>query len=988
MTQWSSVRFMCIAAGGLVLAACGEYGVYEQARVDSAGAADAERSGKAGQTLANAAPTIDSFTATLLTAPDKMRLSWSTTGAARAYIFGASDAAGLVRIGFVPVNGTKDVVTGWGIRTFVLGAQESSGVWRYKSVSTPMVSPPTPVTITSTNPKVINYFRSPNVNSPLPDHTITWNKNGASVVKMRRCAGDSCVNLPDATGTSYVGRGNDLASVNADGSFSGLLAPSGQGEVLYELTACTTRPDSTLFCGESAKAFVRVLPSQATSTWRAYRNHPVWLGHTLSWQANGGNWFYVDAPTLGVNNLLTSSTSYEFTAAQLNNAGPGLHSIKLKSCKWYGGSTFDCAANHAVKAPSAGTVTNLVTVGTEVWPTGTAFPVPVAKLNGVDQFTPRGGRVVSTCGCEGQSVAAGTLLATIETYDYSLVQLQLGGGQTWITRSWTQDFNSAESEYLWGSKLTDVRTGGIMSVNGTSILPNGDIYALGEFTTSAVFVSGDTPDIRPLPFLHKLNRAGTFFDPVRPFALSGQQSHISNSQDSFRDASGKIWSTQGWTGGYAPLHNHSRVYRFDPAATDSDLTLQDDRFCSYNVPGDYNDVMGVTHGGGRTWILESGWGGGSPARLTWFNPSEPAFTNCAAQNTLDYGTADHPISYPPGPAFSPGYCVPPATTNCFNTVELPDALGAPGHLVYDAAENAVWASTYMFGGPSSVGRYDVSAAQWSVYPLPAQVHHRAPWNVHSWGGSCTWKISVFGNYLYINDHTDGDIIRFDKTYAPRTNCTNLENEVQQVTVDATSGTWTLTFLGQITSTIQSEATAATVQSRLEALSNIDVGDVSVTGGAGGPYTVTFEGRYAAKDAAQLLAQDVSLSGGARSIAVTTTRQGGRNPCMSEVHLPSWWTWQSIGRGTKLYWTATGPGGGGLKDSGIITQPYVNDGSMFGYIDLNSWGAITTYTGLETLVAPERANVAHAVYSWFDVDQSSGKIAIGQHARGQWLRLVP
>ena len=149
-----------------------------------------------------------------------------------------------------------------------------------------------------------------------------------------------------------VVNGNDLASVNpggicADGTtgcpFSGLLAPSGQGEVLYELTACRARPDASLFCGEPVAAAIRVVPSLTTSTWRAYRNHPVYLGHTVSWQANGGNWFYVDAPTLGVNNLVTGSTSYTFTAAQLNQAGPGLHTIKIKSCKGYAGWVFDCA---------------------------------------------------------------------------------------------------------------------------------------------------------------------------------------------------------------------------------------------------------------------------------------------------------------------------------------------------------------------------------------------------------------------------------------------------------------------------------------------------------------------------------------------------------------------------------------------------------------------------------------------------------------------
>jgi hypothetical protein len=1014
-------------------------------------------------------------------------LSWSTTGATQTYIWGASDDAGVTRIGFVTptASGFKDVVTGWGTRSFILGAKDAAGTWTYKRVSTPVANAPTPVTITSTNPVIINYFRGPSINSPLPNHTITWNNNGASLVKMRRCVlGGSCVNLPDTTGTSYVVNGNDLASVNpasASETFGGLLAPSGQGQVVYELTACTTRPDSSLYCGESVKATIRVVPSLSTSTWRAYRNHPVWLGHTVSWQANGGNWFYVDAPTLGVFNFLTTSTSYDFTAAQLNNAGPGLHTIKIKSCRWYGGPTIDCAWLHSVRAKTAGTVTDLITgPGSQVNPANSVFPIPIAKVNGVTHTSSRGGRLHTTCGCNGQNVAAGTVLATIETNDYSLVQLHLGSSQTWTTKPWSQDFSSGE--VIQANTLKDVRPGGGFTVNGTTILPNGDIYALGEFTTSAVYVAGSEPRTSPLPFRNELNAAGTFFDPVRPFASFNQQNNISNSQDSGQDADGKIWSTQGWYGGRvetqqvavdatagawrltfsgqqttninseAPattvqtrlealsninpgdvtvagaaggpytvtfrgplaanvpamtaqdislsgggdsvavtttqdgLYNHSRVYRFDPSATDSASTLQDDRFCAFNLPGNQEDVIGITTGGGKTWVMESGWGGLSPARLTWFNPSDPVFTTanyCNDANNLDFGTAAEPTAYPPGPAFNPGYCTS-GTLNCYSTVTMPAALGAPGFLAYDAAENAIWTSTYTWGGPSSLGRYDVATNQWSVFPLPTSATYLPAWNPGTWGGSSTWEITLSGNYVYVTDMNDADLIRFDKTYAPRSNCAGLQNESQRVTINATSGNWTLSFLGQATANLDSEATAATVQSSLEALVNINPGDVTVTGAAGGPYTVAFAGPNVAKDVAQLLAVNVSLNSGA-TVGVTTTQQGGQNLCMSEVHLPSFGTWQPVVRGSKVYWTAYGPPGGGYGAE-FSKEPYANDTSMFGYVDLNNWGAITTYTGLESLVAPERANVGPPTFSWFDVDQTSGKVAIGQPVRGQFLRL--
>lgn len=67
------------------------------------------------------------------------------------------------------------------------------------------------------------------------------------------------------------------------------------------------------------------------------------------------------------------------------------------------------------------------------------------------------------------------------------------------------------------------------------------------------------------------------------------------------------------------------------------------------------------------------------------------------------------------------------------------------------------------------------------------------------------------------------------------------NEIQSVAIaDATSGTFTVTFEAQTTAAIGHDATAATVQTALEGLSNIDPGDVIVTGGPLGAAAVTVE----------------------------------------------------------------------------------------------------------------------------------------------------
>lgn len=110
-------------------------------------------------------------------------------------------------------------------------------------------------------------------------------------------------------------------------------------------------------------------------------------------------------------------------------------------------------------------------------------------------------------------------------------------------------------------------------------------------------------------------------------------------------------------------------------------------------------------------------------------------------------------------------------------------------------------------------------------------------------------------------------------YAPYAGPTN-ETQTVTVTGSPTGGTFTLTFSGQTTAAIAYNATAATVQSALEALSNIAPGDVTVTGAAGGPYTVVFGGAYLSDDVTQMTAT-ASLTGGTTpGVTVATTTAGG------------------------------------------------------------------------------------------------------------------
>jgi hypothetical protein len=97
-------------------------------------------------------------------------------------------------------------------------------------------------------------------------------------------------------------------------------------------------------------------------------------------------------------------------------------------------------------------------------------------------------------------------------------------------------------------------------------------------------------------------------------------------------------------------------------------------------------------------------------------------------------------------------------------------------------------------------------------------------------------------------------------------------EVQLITVGGSGLTsFTLTYSGQTTASIDDQATAGDVQSALEGLSNIGVGDVKVSGDAGGPWTVLFQGALADTNVTQMTS---TPTGGTGTVTVTTVTAGG------------------------------------------------------------------------------------------------------------------
>lgn len=105
------------------------------------------------------------------------------------------------------------------------------------------------------------------------------------------------------------------------------------------------------------------------------------------------------------------------------------------------------------------------------------------------------------------------------------------------------------------------------------------------------------------------------------------------------------------------------------------------------------------------------------------------------------------------------------------------------------------------------------------------------------------------------------------------------NEVHTVSIIGafTSGTWTYTINGQTTTGIALDASAAAVQTALEALSNVAPGDVVVSGDVGGPWTVTFQGALAFTNITASVSGAGLSPGGTAAAAQLATKVDGAGP---------------------------------------------------------------------------------------------------------------
>jgi hypothetical protein len=104
---------------------------------------------------------------------------------------------------------------------------------------------------------------------------------------------------------------------------------------------------------------------------------------------------------------------------------------------------------------------------------------------------------------------------------------------------------------------------------------------------------------------------------------------------------------------------------------------------------------------------------------------------------------------------------------------------------------------------------------------------------------------------------------------------NGASAVQSITISGgvTGGTFTASYGGNTTTGVAWNAAAATLQTALQALASIGAGNALVTGGAGGPYTVTFAGTLGLTPITTMTASAAGLTGGTPAIAVASVTTG-------------------------------------------------------------------------------------------------------------------
>ncbi|MCP4092058.1 MAG: hypothetical protein GY747_01315 [Planctomycetes bacterium] len=227
--------------------------------------------------------------------------------------------------------------------------------------------------------------------------------------------------------------------------------------------------------------------------------------------------------------------------------------------------------------------------------------------------------------------------------------------------------------------------------------------------------------------------------PPGPFASTIFSDHRTQTsilgEDVIVDPHGRIWFSQGGGSLYSGLHpNHSRIVCVLPDAPGGP------EFRVYNMPNDWNEVIGLAWDSTRDWIWFAEGSLISGSRIVGFDPEVIPW-----DNDFDFSTS---LSHQVG---TPGLPTDPV----YHYYSVPNLTAHAAHLLI-TDNGDVW-FTHFWG--SAIGRLVPATGQITTYPVPAAISRATPAHIV---GAGPWQIVEAPNGdIIFNEFFDSTITRFD-----------------------------------------------------------------------------------------------------------------------------------------------------------------------------------------------------------------------------------
>ncbi len=283
-------------------------------------------------------------------------------------------------------------------------------------------------------------------------------------------------------------------------------------------------------------------------------------------------------------------------------------------------------------------------------------------------------------------------------------QVALTVAAQWTAINYKQDFRRVETMPQTGGNPLDVAFSGADTIWNTSEFSD----ALGKSVDKSTVQIADPADIADQPFAY------CFSTPCSASGASALSEQVVY-------AGKMVWFTQGgwelFPGG--TVANHSEIVAYD---------LRTAGFCTYLVPGNDNEVIGIAITGTgkktRVWFTESDPVDGQPS-LGSFSPAQVG-ESCPDDYSLSGAASYEQIVWPQN--------------------------DLPAEIAVDPNGSDLWVSD-LFG--SRIEEFDTATGVFTPYAYSSN-------NTYSPYGAEPWQVAADGHYVYAIDYGDDDLVRINK----------------------------------------------------------------------------------------------------------------------------------------------------------------------------------------------------------------------------------